>query len=94
MPLLTLLFKTTNNQEFPGALNTPLATYLEDNPSAVTYNIDSNISDVANDIQDRLVEPLNAVMTDYPTFLKFAENGVYSTTRLPSAAALLKAMEA
>ena len=88
--LIQLLLKETNNKSLPGAINTPLVTYLEKTPSTQTYNQSTSVNELTESMQTSLTNALNMVMTDLPTFEAFASNGAFSTTQLPKSADLVK----
>ena len=92
--LIQLLFKQTNNRESAGSPNTPLADLLEASPSKQMYSEETDVDQLTLWMQDSLASALTYIMSDLPTFVKFAASGAFSTTNLTSVASLVAAFEA
>lgn len=91
-PLMNLLINSTGGQELPGAANTDLLTLLEANISNSTYGASTTVQQLAQLMQARLGEVLAEIMDDVVTFIKFAENGAFSTKNMVNSAALVAAL--
>jgi len=76
---MNLLLNQTGGHELPGNRNTDLLTLLQAKKSATTYDVNTNVQKLASLMQTRLTEVLGEVMNDLGTFVKFAENGAFST---------------
>lgn len=76
---MNLLLKQTGGHELPGNRNTDLLTLLQAKKSARTYDVNTDVQKLARLMQTRLQEVLGEVMNDLGTFVKFAENGAFST---------------
>lgn len=92
--LIQLLLKQTDNRSYPWSPNKPLVEYLQKYMSKHVYDRTTGIDVISNDMLYTLDDALAAVMTDLPTFVKFVDNGAFSTTNLTTAEELVTAFEA
>ncbi|KAL6716132.1 hypothetical protein ACLMJK_005698 [Lecanora helva] len=92
--LVEILLKETNGRQLINAINTPLITYLENAKSKNKYGPTTGVDQLTSWMSYSLTDALKYVMTDLPAFVKFVDNGAFSTKALPKKADLVKAFAA
>ena len=88
--LISLLLKQTNNEALINSTNVPLVDYIQNHLSTTTYDQSTSVAELTGAITYSLSSALQFIMTDMPTFIKFVDNGAFSTMILPKVADLVK----